>query len=782
MKRYNMIRGNKGSSLVLVLVMVAFIGILSSMLLTIAAANLQMKSVNKDAKGNFYSAEAVMNELKAGLEEIAAEQVTEAYRHILENYVEIKSHPDMPEKDVFDQYYVNGMIKKLTGVEDGTKYDIDLIKSYVSPAFRSSILNRSTDINLLESVIDTTNPDGRRYIRLKDIKIGYADSVYETTITTDILIEAPAVSFSNGSVSGSEFMKYALIGDKKVAVTAGNNARIQGSIYAGADGFEVSVPLAEAGTNNITVNGDYLISRGDLAISTGAAAEIGTPGRPVNMWVENIVTKKKIPSGNLDTILSVVGNCYVSDDLVLSAKNSKVSVAGNYYGYNMNKSNTIGGEENSQYSSAILINGRNSSLDLSNVSRLVVSGRGFVSRSAERTPGTAKDIMMGESITVKSNQIAYLVPSEYLEPGRNPVIVKPGDPAPKTGREVLRKAIAEGKIDSEVLNLLSTNQVTAYYCPDTVDIESGNTFVYYYYEFKNMKCANEYFENYYDGEGNAGFLDDKASAYVSPLGKGIKLNPSSSPMFGANVFGVTGNPSTNKVSSSLNGATVDPDNPGDAVLQDARYKAMEYKARQLSLQSSISGMSESDIRLDDKTSDPLIKQIIVYNGDQSQIAKEISEDAVENGFTNIDGWYVKKVPIYLEGDPSNADAFVYLVHGASGSLQTSKLAELGEGTLKGILVADGSVDVNMDFQGLIISSGTITLSANNVKVQSDDSLVQKIFKYGVEKESAASVAAAEKFTHYFVNFTVDTPNTGNLDEQYDVGSSIGYYNWRKNED
>ena len=58
---------NKGSAIVMVLVSMAFVGIMASMLMFVTYNNYRMKITDYKAKDNFYSAEMAMDEIRAGV-------------------------------------------------------------------------------------------------------------------------------------------------------------------------------------------------------------------------------------------------------------------------------------------------------------------------------------------------------------------------------------------------------------------------------------------------------------------------------------------------------------------------------------------------------------------------------------------------------------------------------------------------------------------------------------------------------------------------------------------
>ena len=69
-------------------------------------------------------------------------------------------------------------------------------------------------------------------------------------------------------------------------------------------------------------------------------------------------------------------------------------------------------------SSSIVINGKNTTLDLSGVRKIMLAGRSYIGTSKVKSvngESNSNDVMMGESITVKGTQLAYLLPSELID-------------------------------------------------------------------------------------------------------------------------------------------------------------------------------------------------------------------------------------------------------------------------------------------------------------------------------------------------------------------------------
>lgn len=82
--------------MIVVIIAMAFIGILASVLMYMSLLNYQMKVNNLKAKDNFYSAETVLDEIRVGMQSRVSESIGEAYQNILLNY----DSASMEEKNV----------------------------------------------------------------------------------------------------------------------------------------------------------------------------------------------------------------------------------------------------------------------------------------------------------------------------------------------------------------------------------------------------------------------------------------------------------------------------------------------------------------------------------------------------------------------------------------------------------------------------------------------------------------------------------------------------------
>ena len=270
-------------------------------------------------------------------------------------------------------------------------------------------------------------------------------------------------------------MKYALIADRQIHVNA-SNVQVDGSVYAGADGI-----LADSSGSG-TLKGKSILTRGDIVTDSGSTLTVGNGNSSI--WAENIKT-----SGSGSSTMEINGNTYVADDLELRGVGSKVTLKGNYYGYNFQKnygtSDTVSSD--ADFSSAMMVNGRTCNLNLKDLNYLMLAGRTFISRKTDAAKN--QDVLMGESISARTNQLAYYVPAEYVKNGT----------FDRSGY-----AAHIGISDDTLQGYLNSSQpLVAYYFPEGM---------YYYLNFKTEQDANDFFANYYNN--NQGKVAQYANLYL----------------------------------------------------------------------------------------------------------------------------------------------------------------------------------------------------------------------------------------------------------------------------
>ena len=234
------------------------------------------------------------------------------------------------------------------------------------------------------------------------------------------------------------------------------------------------------------------------------------------MWAKGLNT-------NSSELVSLTGSTYFADDLTISGRNNNVTLAGNYYGYGSTESaqsddckfkDSYVGASPAELNSAITINGKNTTLDLSGVQKLMLAGKNYIATSMISAVSmnivNSTDIMMGESLTVKATQLAYLAPTEILgnnsmtaddrnamtnpmtfdeyntyysekglqEDGKDPVAVQWDTPVESWNNKTLREI---GVDASEPVKTVFYNN-------------SENGFVYFYLNFTDSQKASDFMQ------------------------------------------------------------------------------------------------------------------------------------------------------------------------------------------------------------------------------------------------------------------------------------------------
>lgn len=353
-------------------------------------------------------------------------------------------YTDVNNKTKTQYYKNNGGIK----TEKQSGYENDKVQSVT---FKNVCVKRSVDLQ------------------------GSTAGTYEQSITTDIVLTEPEynVSFDTSSVSNNTLYEYAILADMGVEVGEDNDnrttdAQVKGNIYAASDYYNKdyndvaetkvtnkyeSKPTTMWGTkessaysgifvngknSTLTLNSDVVVCSGSLAAYNGA--EINLSGRTQTLselWADNIVI-----GGKDGGSLKASADAYIFDDTELNAEKASLKFTqGSYFGYSYNAQDTrslnylrqkgylaTGYKLRSHFSdSAIIVNGKNSTLDLQDLNSLYIAGKSYiefskiaassvpeddenitVDENADYAFTTLKDYSTGQSLDVKTNQLMFL--------------------------------------------------------------------------------------------------------------------------------------------------------------------------------------------------------------------------------------------------------------------------------------------------------------------------------------------------------------------------------------
>ena len=407
--------------MILVLVCLFMVSLIGAMLLSTTLINHKMKLTQKQASGNFYDAEAVMEEVTVKTRQTLMDAYRAAYENLLIHYLDAQVASDRQAYFILDIANRLGLSPEVRA-ELGT--DVYIARNIGS--FADVLAEVNTQLGgrgrLEFAPADTICIDVREQsFRLKDVMLQFTDTNgYETKIRTDLVLKVamPDDSFADSGTQINRYVDdYVVITDSNIVADSsgtggagGTIAKVNGSLYAGKN-LQVEAGLALVG-ERLVVGESLLLSDGSqLTASTGTMEYNG-------IWARNI----ELSGGRMN----LTGDCYVVDDTTFSAENSELTISGGgYYGYSYSEHT----EGNPYLSSAILINKPNNTLDLSAADTLWLAGNAYIRETKlfddpASLEAAAAGVIEGESVAYKNLQSAYLLPGCCIVGvGHNPVMM-----------------------------------------------------------------------------------------------------------------------------------------------------------------------------------------------------------------------------------------------------------------------------------------------------------------------------------------------------------------------
>lgn len=781
---------SKGSSLILVVVGAAFLGILGAMILSITYTNIDLKTSDNATKKNFYVDEVAVNEITALLEQYSSESLASAYTWMVKNYVKDNFTEGMTDIR-FKKRYMMELSSRLYNGSGEISGLTDVIEEY-----RPNILKAGIKSNSTEVVIDTASGGKISYsqddegnkdydsMTLEKVSITYTDNGgYQTKIVTDITIEIPV---SDGI--DTTFAKYALISDKLVK-TNSMNVNVTGGVYGGTTD---DIPLNQGGdivnpnkggiwvdgNGNLTINGkgNIVATRANITVSSKAKLTITN----ANVWAKNIMTFNKIKNvvgGLYLPELTIDGVTKVQDDLILKANDSNVRIKGAYYGFSCRDryENEEGKQVNSSStSSAITINSKNVSLDFSGLETLEVMGRAFISNNVSSdnkidVSDKLFDIMTGQTVALKYDQAQYLAPN-------NKSLKLPMNPIPIT--ELNKYADDLHTKDPAKYDARGYNPSTSYLALDVktdimdftkgygkevekfLDADEPFRAIYYkhgtgaaltemanfYLNFKDSKSANEYFKWYCDSSAvNKNQLKDTYGQFydVSGSDTGFKFKPGNIKYF------------------QFAGDVFYRNDSGD-------YKIMEGD----SSEAGIKSMTQLSKEFTDD-----YKSVQLNLREDGAISKEVDGNKnpyVESHFNLSNIKSVSSAPGYN----ATRECLVIPTGITTSSIDEACVYISGADTFKvsadmkvGIVIASGDVDVEtLGFEGVIIAAGKIEIDSG-ATLTANEKLVNDILDHCYRNGNVL-----RDYINGYDNLS--KPALG--DDSINYAKSIYFENWSKN--
>ena len=606
-------KNNGGMSIVTVIVAIGMVLLMVNILLLTSTVNFKMRSMNVYSKDSFYSAEQVLDEIEVGLQQLVSDGLSQAYMEVLTKYDTSEMTSAEKNEEVKRRFYqyvekklaiVSGSTYKYiampqtlyesnddavsAGVTEGLYALIKPSTRYHMPADTSKEVEEAYGAFLRTFTNDTEEIGGNTYytgemlesdkdgIHLKNLVIYYKDpNGFVSTIKTDINLVYPEFTFA--STEMPDVASYCLITDtgllqtKAGARSAAVTTTITGNSYAymvdtTGTYFDYQPDPKKPKEDNVHIVFDsFNVTNGGIKTYD-----------QTQLWTGDIVAKS--------SDITLAGRTYVQDDLNLKGRDCNVKLTGYYYGF--------GNGDAARGSSAILVNGVDTSIDLENVKRLMLAGRAYISfedevdKAADGSVIKEKimkdeshqnainpsplDVYMGESVAAKSDQLMYLVPPECIGVGISTVTGADGAVVETySGSKYNKNPLTVTEYndiagDSNYTMIAENMNVAKLGTGDTAKLgyyleggnkvqkivvrssSGGDSLVYFYMKFADEEKANLFFTKYY------GLNKDAVDRYMGKYIKAITLPTTGSLKLKINVAG-------HVVSDNSETAEIDPD-------------------------------------------------------------------------------------------------------------------------------------------------------------------------------------------------------------------------------
>lgn len=796
---FNQKKNNKGFSLFTVIIAIAFAGILGMLTIYIAMSNFNMKITDLKGKDSFYTAERAIEEIRVGLQEEVGDAMSEAYIQVLEKY-EIsdssqKGQDETRQEDFCKLFYsnlserVNEVYKQLKEKYVDLVIPEDETLEIVTPEFKSlnpqtDQINRNSKIYLKNLKAIYVDPKGRASIIKTDIRLGIPDVKFATPSTLPDLMNMVVVA--NGGI----------ICQTDSVLKEGN--KLSGTIYAGTikdedknGGLENQKDTSiwvQPNASLSVLSGKYLVCSGEVNVGTSGTFDSESG---VSLWARGMTVNS--------ATAKLLGNTYFADDLTVGkGTGSSVTLAGNYYGYGSVNSakdskcyyaGQYSSYKDTDLSSAIVINGKSTTVDLSGLKKFMLAGKSYI--SSTKVPSVdgktnSKDVMTGESLTVKGTQLAYLVPAEIL--GNDQDNTESNYNNPMTYEEFTKSGLMQDTIPvkwdtpveswgGKTLRQIGVDQKKPI---QEVYYNYDGGYVYFYLNFSDNGSASSFMNEYYQKNPQ---MKKNVDQYLSFYFNGQDLTGKNS--------GIYMNDSQAYLLYVTNGNVLSYDGEkSEGKLYDATHSEMTSKLLndQIQYQNKWYTLNRKMIDnygdLEDNVQDSEDKTVPSHNEkdiDQSVYDNLVNERKLRR--------FVQNKPQQMFKYPDNESPNVMLCNNASnnkyeiqGTDTTLTIDKSLETSLK-LVVCTGDVEIaaGVNFQGIIMTDGKITLNPG-ASLEAAPVAAAKIFQEEI-KDGESKVKVQDFFwsgDQYALGNTADnSQNSDGTYKVYDIADCVTYKNWKK---
>ncbi|MEG0962304.1 MAG: hypothetical protein RSF88_05520 [Lachnospiraceae bacterium] len=711
-------KNNKGSSIVTVIVAMSLVCLLVSMILSLTMMNYQMKATDLQAKNSFYSAEAALEEINAGLQEEVSLAFAHAYGKVMQSYASTK---ESQRKSVFQTAYIEKLRGDLKDT-DQSQYSLSNLETYLDKTKWDVTKGCGAKVSSVANgnAMNITT----KGVTLKNLLVTYIDPKGLTSqIQTDLVLNFPTMDFNQNS-GMPDLLNYTLIANHQL-VTNGGLSTIIGSAYLGKAGAQLKTGITFQSMEPEEDKKGMLITNSGINITNGANVIMNN----METWAEDILVDS--------SDLTIKGTTHLKNDLMITnsqkvQSKNKIKIEGEYFGYGnietalqaSSLNNEIPNIQNhpSAYSSSIIVNGTNASVDLSGLQRMILAGNSYVGASTTdfNNPVTSQkntDVMMGESLSVKRNQSAYLVPADCIAPkaesgGRNPMpaqqyqkLIQELEIMNQQGSKeelVDLSGVVSTKLGASLSSLGVSGWQVVCYPVSMGGVSTSMVYVFMNFDqtvegvkVPNEKAANDFFQTYYGKAANLQKLQTGLDIYTDS----IKLPASIQKDSENSKFYYNGN-------IVVNNKSEDKFYPGNLSTASGEELA-EIKEMQINSQDSFYALGKK-----------LVKEYNQLTDSEKAENQDVYGNLVKSfDSTNLD-MHVngKKIFISNESDPVGAILIKDNLYEIKSNIIKGKDSNgIAKDAKLRVVIATGDVKVSCDFEGLIIAKGDILLENADAK-------------------------------------------------------------------
>jgi len=744
-------KDNRGSGIVSVIITIAFIGALSTALLFMTYMNYQMKISSRAAQGTFYGAEETLDQVRAAMQVIVSDSIRDSYAKTLLDYSNLVNESDFSKaQTAFAQNFIVALAERVGisampaadmvagdyAFEIGTlmdslcRYTSFTVAEAANPelhglSIRGPDGSTSQGIARLTLVIGETTP---KFIELRGFQVRKIVEGYETTLYTDFTIHCPPfVAVAAGYQSRLD--SYVIVADGTVKAAMLSDTALSGNVFAG----ELDVSGVD---HTFTMNSGRVISPGAYKVHGGATLSIGDSA---SIWAARITVDSTVQPSSLD----LRGNIQVADDLELVAKGGSASLSGSYFGF--------GAGTTGLSSSAILISGQNSTLNLQGLSSLGLAGRSYIAGNPDGSEG----IPTAGSLSIKSDQIAYLVPDACITRFSggvgtalpNPSIAPTGTQTPvyyTTGGvyvAITTNAIhaddpSQHSEDYIVIDLTvplwdNGNSLMDFGATPTRRLthlgSSGDHLLYLFLSFGNDRDREDYFSQYFTNHGDR--MDDYLRIYFDQASNLRDITPGGGVSAAGFVYEFAAGSDSYQLRSPVSSG------PLEAM---AKTYAKQYEY----LTATLFEMEAPT----DNTVTPFTRYMDV----------EKIEDALD-----------ANAEVLFRDDAGNVRAVI--ITKTTGSYTLNNLG--AQENINLVISMGCDVSIACDFKGLVISRGAVDI---NTRSLSKDSIL-------LSEALGAVDGDGNPVLTYLRGTSSAAPKTGGDASTWNLDDLVAFSNWKKNE-